>query len=221
MTVTINGKLNLDFGLDFIHKEIGAAEAKTYYVDIPLSDGSIDLTEGLSKIIRYNNRQIEMVFEIRKDRTEWPQLMSDLNQEWNGKTVKIIFSDDPEYYWTGRALVSALEDHGFTAGVTVTVNAEPYKRTVAPEIYGPFAVPAASSVTITLANTHPKAWPYFYDDNGVFTVIYDGDNYGTAGFFEHKIWGLEFSQGLVNITLQNDYPNDPQNIYVYLEGGEL
>lgn len=220
MTVTINGKLNLDFGLDFIHKEIGEAEAKTYYVDIPLSDGSIDLTESLSKIIRYNNREITMVFEIRKDRTEWAQLMSDLNQEWNGRQVKVVFSDDTEYYWRGRASVGALEDHGFTAGVTLTVNAEPYKRTVAPEIYGPFTLASNTSETVTIANTHVKAWPSFYCSSAMVEVTYDGDVWGDIGFLEHTFYGLELPNGLSTITLTNDWPAST-DVYIEVEGGEL
>ena len=220
MTVTINEKLNLDFGLDFIHKEIGEAEAKTYYVDIPLSDGSIDLTESLSPIIRYNNREITMVFEIRKDRTEWAQLMSDLNQEWNGRQVKVVFSDDTEYYWRGRASVGALEDHGFTAGVTVTVNAEPYKRTVAPEIYGPFTVAAGTSETVTIANTHIKSWPSFYCSVSNVKVIYDGDNYGYTGYMSHTIYGLELPNGIKTLTLENGW-NTAIVCYIELEGGDL
>ena len=220
MTVTINGKLNLDFGMDFIHKEIGEAEAKTYYVDIPLSDGSIDLTEALSTNIRYNNREIVMVFEIRKDRTEWPQLMSDLQQEWHGRAVKVIFSDDTEYYWQGRASVGPLEDHGATAGVTVTLNAQPYKRTVAPEIYGPITIASGTSETVTIANTHVKAWPSFYCSSNTVKVYYDGDDWGHIGYMSHVIYGLELPNGILTLTLENGW-NSSLDCYIEVEGGEL
>lgn len=220
MTVTINGKLNLDFGMDFIHKEIGEAEAKTYYVDIPLSDGSIDLTEALSTNIRYNNREIVMVFEIRKDRTEWPQLMSDLQQEWHGRAVKVIFSDDTEYYWQGRASVGPLEDHGATAGVTITLNAHPYKRTVAPEIYGPYTLAANTSETVTIANTHVKAWPSFYSSQAMVDVTYDGDTWEDVGFIDHTCYGMEFPNGLSTLTLANSWPYSI-DVYIEVEGGEL
>lgn len=131
-TVSINGKINTDWNMDFLGKTIEAPKVKTKKINIPMRDGSIDLTESLDGIAHYENREIEMRFEIRASRIEWPHLQMELANAYHGQIVSIIFDDDSDHYWTGRAYVSEIADHKSTAGITITVDAEPYRRTVAP-----------------------------------------------------------------------------------------
>lgn len=221
MTVTINDKLNTDLGLDFIHKEIAPAEPKLYKVSVPLSDGDIDVTDTVSSVVRYNNREIQIVFEIRKERREWAALMSELNRLWNGKTVRVTFSDDPSFYWRGRAVVGALEDHGYTAGVTVTVDAEPFKRTLAREVTV-FNVGSTSS-TFNLHCSHTIGIPYFVLENtGTASLVcgqISGTIYNTALIKRDRVYGLELRYGDTDIRLQSDSRNP--TIKVEIEGGEL
>lgn len=130
-TVSINGKINTDWNMDFLGKSIEAPKVKTKSIDVPLRDGIIDLTEALDGIVHYNNREIEMRFEIRAERIEWPHLQMELANAYHGKTVQVIFDDDSDHYWTGRAYVSEIADHKSTAGIKITVEAEPFRRTVA------------------------------------------------------------------------------------------
>lgn len=130
MFVSINDKNNLDYRMDLRHKEIGEASPRTRFVKVPFADGGKDITNAADPEVRFENRTITMVFEIREDRNEWASVMSELNNEINGRTVRLIFSDDTLWFWSGRATVSRLTDNGSTASVTISVNAEPHKRSV-------------------------------------------------------------------------------------------
>ena len=46
---------------------------------------------------------------------------------FHGKKVKIIFDDDPAYYWIGRASVSGYETAWTLGKITITASVEPYK----------------------------------------------------------------------------------------------
>lgn len=146
--VTINGKRNMDWGLDFLGKTISAPEIKKNTVDIPLRDGIIDLTEDMDGIVRYKNRTIEMRFEIRAKRIDWPHLQMELFNAYHGQRVEVIFDDDSDHYWTGRASVSAIEDHTSTAGIKVIVDAEPFRRLIEPIWKGNIELSGANRIVL-------------------------------------------------------------------------
>ena len=62
----------------------------------------------------------------------WPTMYSKVQSLFHGKQVKVIFDDDTEYYYSGRATVSNYTRFQTLGTFTITVNADPYKY----EIYG-------------------------------------------------------------------------------------
>lgn len=107
-------------------------EPKTNIIDIPGADGLIDLTESLSGRTLYNNRVITMEFGRGLKKEAWPTMYSRIQSLFHGKQVKIIFDDDTEYYYLGRATVSDYARTQMLGTLTITVSAEPYKY----EMYG-------------------------------------------------------------------------------------
>lgn len=156
MIVEINGKLNRDWNLDLLSKVIAPATAKVNKIDIPAADGSIDLTEALGGIVRYNNRKITMQFEIRAPRIEWERLRSELFEAYNGKNVVIAFDDDADYEWHGRASIGEIVNHKSTGGIKIEVDAEPFKRTRAPIHRETIQMTSTASHVVNYNCTHSR-----------------------------------------------------------------
>lgn len=102
-------------------------EVKTHIEDIPGADGAADLTDSLIGRPTYYNREIKMEFGRGLDRLKWPAMYSRIMELFHGKKVKVIFDDDPSYYYTGRAAVSDYNRIQTLGTILITVTAEPYK----------------------------------------------------------------------------------------------
>ncbi|ADL03378.1 conserved hypothetical protein [[Clostridium] saccharolyticum WM1] len=107
-------------------------EPKINTQDIPGADGILDLTESLVGRTLYNNRIITMEFGRGLEKSAWPTMYSRVQSLFHGKQVKVIFDDDTEYYYSGRAAVSDYTRTQMLGTLVITVNADPYKY----EMYG-------------------------------------------------------------------------------------
>lgn len=102
-------------------------ELKSYYQDVPGGDGSIDLTEANAGRPTYNRREITMNFQCELPMNRWTSTMSEILRHFHGKEGKVIFEDDPDYYYIGRMAVSDYQRAVQTGSFAIMVNAEPYK----------------------------------------------------------------------------------------------
>lgn len=100
---------------------------KTYYQDVPGGDGSLDLSEAMAGRVVYERRTITLNFGCGYPINQWPALFSEILKLFHGKMGKLIFDDDPGYYYTGRMSVSNYERVRQLGTFTVTVEADPYK----------------------------------------------------------------------------------------------
>ena len=143
---TLNGKHTYtDYGLYVTNPNpVEPPEVKAEYIEVPGRNGQIDLTEALTGYTVYNNRQIVLELGGRKRSQDWPGFMSNFLNDLHGKSVKVIFDNDPSYYYQGRATVeSDYEKGNEIARFTLTINAEPYKysnqSTTEPWLWDPFS----------------------------------------------------------------------------------
>ena len=143
---TLNGKHTYtDYGLYVTNTNpVEPPEVKAEYIEVPGRNGQIDLTEDLTGYTVYNNRQIVLKLGGRKRSQDWPGFMSNFLNDLHGKSVKVIFDNDPSYYYQGRATVeSDYEKGNEIARFTLTINAEPYKysnqSTTEPWLWDPFS----------------------------------------------------------------------------------
>ena len=197
MRVELNGTDVSVWYMDFTHKEIAEASAKTNSIDIPLTDGSTDLTELLSGKVRYKNRQIKIDLEIRAPRHDWPGLISAFQAAYNGKMITVRFSDDTEHFWEGRASVGPLKDKKATAGITVTVDALPFKREMVEKTMD---VTVAASETVTVLCREMRGYPLFYVSADM--TVSDGVETYSLTAAQQKAYGLEFSKGENELTFE-------------------
>lgn len=116
-----------DYGLFLTDKiDTGTPEPKLTTYDVQGADGVLDLTEATTGEVKYGNRTITMPFAFR---TKWHEAaLSALRQKLHGKVLDIVLDEDPEYFWHGRLSVVPGESTPNSMQVTITCDAEPYKR---------------------------------------------------------------------------------------------
>lgn len=100
---------------------------KTIYQDIPGADGSLDLSTAIAGRIIYERRVITLNFGCGYPMDKWPEVFSEILQNFHGREGKLIFDDDPMYYYTGRMTVSEYSRARTLGTFTISVNADPYK----------------------------------------------------------------------------------------------
>lgn len=115
-----------DFGLYIESKDIPLPPIKTNYVDIPYTDGSIDLTEALGEV-KYNNRPIKINLFAIKPIQKWEQYKTELANYLHGKKFKIIFDADDQFYYIGRVSIEEQSCNRILGKIVLSCDCEPYK----------------------------------------------------------------------------------------------
>lgn len=170
--VSLNGKhTNYDYGLYVTNTNpVAPPEAKTQHIEVPGRNGNIDITETLTGYTIYGNREITLQLGGKKLENAWPSFMSNFINEIHGKQVKVIFDDNPDYYYIGRAVVESDYTRGNRiATFTVTIDAEPYKYEI-------------------LSTIEPWKWDLFSFVNG---IIRQYNNIVVSGSREYTVTGSE------------------------------
>ena len=133
-TITIDGTSTVydlrDLGFLLSDYSIPDPNARRHEVDVPGRDGTLDLTEALGGVY-FENRTVELTLSGNAASSEYFQRnCSILRNAFDGRVCRLTFSDDPNYYWLGRAGVGAerLGRHHMT--VTITIDAYPYKLAI-------------------------------------------------------------------------------------------
>ena len=106
---------------------ISPPSPKTVYVDIPASNGIIDLTESLTGDVKFANRTITCEFNVIDVRKKWSNIYSDVLDFLHGQMTTIILDEDPDYIYKGRVQVNEWKSNKRTATIVIEGNVEPYK----------------------------------------------------------------------------------------------
>lgn len=187
----IEDKTSEDFGLGFLKAEIGTPEVKRYTVSVPGRDGDPDLTEALGGV-HFGNRTITLYFD-REDRGFADSLdgYEKLVNFLHGRKFKISFSDDPEYYYVGRASLSYAKETYAESSYTVDLICEPYKyRKILTEVN----VPAnTDGEVITLHNGRMPVNPTF--SNSAPTRVEFGDVSISIGAGVYVLTAVQLDEG--------------------------
>lgn len=102
---------------------------KTVLVDIPGSDGILDLSEVLTGYPVYNNREGSFEFIVENGYKDWSVLYSEISDYLHGKTMKAVLEDDPNYYYEGLFSVNEWKSNsdGTWSNIVIDYNVKPYK----------------------------------------------------------------------------------------------
>lgn len=181
---------------------------KTIYQDIPGADGSLDLSTAIAGRIIYERRAITLNFGCGYPMDKWPEVFSEVLQNFHGREGKLIFDDDPMYYYAGRMTVSEYSRARTLGTFTISVNADPYKYelTASDEdwLWDPFSfekgiirdykeLEVTGSLSLTVPGTQRWVIPEITVSTAM-TVSYDGKDYelkqGT-----NKIYDIVIKEG--------------------------
>lgn len=99
----------------------------THFVTIPGRDGYIDLSEAIAGRPIYTERDIEIEFGSLKTPSTWPAQISQIYNYFHGKTIRLIFDDDTDWYYEGRAAIEGFAFFRQVGVFTLKVKAKPYK----------------------------------------------------------------------------------------------
>lgn len=119
-----------DFGMILTSYTIAPATRKTNYVSIPGRNGDLDLSDYLG--VAYEDRTITITFFKMLDKfSNLTDFQSNLETKLNGNRMKVIFSNDSNFYWDARISVDSINKlQGRAIEITITCNANPYKINV-------------------------------------------------------------------------------------------
>lgn len=126
-TLTIGGiDTYANLKLLLVKSELKPPEPKTYLVDVPGGNGTIDLTEALTGDVAYSNRQQEFAFAVVRP-ADFEALKSRVSNLLHGRRFDYRLSWDPGYTYSGRFSVSGYEESPGVGTIVVSVDADPYK----------------------------------------------------------------------------------------------
>lgn len=131
----VGGKdISIAYGLVMIDGyTLEPPEPKFYNVEVPGSDGFIDLTEALNGDVTYNNRKQQFTFYLI-DPLNFEHTKTLISNYLHGRAFDYQISMDPEYTYHGRFSVKAYTQpsgsdsySGQVAAIQIDIDAEPYK----------------------------------------------------------------------------------------------
>jgi len=142
---------------------ISEPEMETKYIDIPGMDGQLDVSEALSGRPIYKTRQINIEVGGIRERNNWDAVISSMRNSIHGREVKLIFDNDPSYYWKGRIYITDFDRARRLGTFTLSMPAaDPYKYNIQdsgePWLWDPFnfltdSIHDYSSIQITGSGT--------------------------------------------------------------------
>lgn len=164
--LSLNGvDIQETYGFYLKWRRLSAPEAQIDMIVIPGSDRAIDLTETFGDVY-YNQRSIELGMKHPGD--DWVDDYEGLLENYHGQICTIVFANDPNWYWTGRVIVSEYDSKTHSLSMSATVF--PYKLSgtltaVSATVDG---VTEANAETVTLTRSRLKLSPKV-------TVVTDDD----------------------------------------------
>ncbi len=113
--------------LEIIHTStnIGEAEPIIKTIEIPGTNNKLDLSEAYGAVL-YNQRTLVFGFHILKSRSECLEKFTEVRNLLNGKRMDIVWGEDSDYVYNGRAKVTAYMDKSVGV-IEVEAICGPYK----------------------------------------------------------------------------------------------
>lgn len=224
-------------------------ELKEDYVDVPGSNGSLDMSEVLTGYPLFENRHGTLQFFLYDDSLTANTKLTKIRNYLHGRKHKIILNDEPEYYYVGRLMMH--ESHPTTEGeyavFDLEYNLEPYKYEVAASdedwLWDPFnfetgvirdyrniEVFEEEFTTVTVIGSPKPTVPIFIVEKVGTGHVDDGGTWFPVQLMiegDGTIYGLKEGTNVIpKIVLHNQeyelkFTNNDANVTIRYRGGAL
>lgn len=127
MTVEISSE-NLNRWGIVTDVNIESPETDVRKIYVPGHNGELDFTEALIGEPVFKNRTITIKMTVvDSDKNLFRQKMTELKNYLHGRQHNIIFSDDSDFYYSGRCSLEEQRINRARGDITITIDAYPYK----------------------------------------------------------------------------------------------
>lgn len=99
---------------------------KLSYIEIPGTQGEVDITESLAGEVLYEMREGSLEFLVAKPYL-WDETYTKIKRSIHGVKTTLILDTEPSFYYQGRVYVSDFKSDKNFSTITLTYKLEPYK----------------------------------------------------------------------------------------------
>ena len=179
-----------DWNIVLTKASIPLPSVKTSTVDIKGANGILDLSEVLTGDVCYSNRDIKLTFSLMED-MEYNSTISNIANYLHGKKVTLKLTNDDEYFYSGRAIISQWEYSPGKGTLVISINADPYKYSVTES--NVLVNLNNETKSLTLPNKRMRVSPTLVVTGSV-TMTFEGKTY-TLQAGEQQLLNFVLSEG--------------------------
>lgn len=106
---------------------ISPPSVKVKQVDIPGTNGVMDLSSVLTGYPTYGNRTGSLEFILAPGFDYWENAKALIMGYLHGKITKVYLKDDPDHYYIGMLSVNGLKSDAKTNGITINYDLQPFR----------------------------------------------------------------------------------------------
>ena len=184
-----------DWNIVLTKADIPFPSVKTSIVDIKGANGILDLSEVLTGDVCYGNRDIKLTFAMMEDR-DYYSTMTDIANYLHGKKVTLKLSNDDEYFYSGRAVISMCEYSYGKSSLVIKMSADPFKYSVTES--NAFVNLNNETKSLVLPNKRMRVSPTLVVTGSV-AMTFEGKSY-TLQAGEQQLLNFVLSEGDNNVS---------------------
>ena len=106
---------------------VNPPSVRTSMINVPGSDGSLDLTDVLIGRPTYENRNGTWDFYVDNGYGKWADRYSEIMAYLHGKDLTAVLEDDPLFYYKGRFSVNEWRSDPYYSRISINYSVGPYK----------------------------------------------------------------------------------------------
>ena len=186
-----------DFFLLLKSKEIEAAQPKVNEIEIEGADSSLDFTDYFGEV-KFEKRELKFEFQTIVPVKEFMNLFSKIQNAVQGKKLKIILDDDPDFYYLGRVAFDKWRTDKNIGKITAICTCEPYKYRIRNTI---IKKDVSESVVIACPNLKKSVVPIITTTDAC-QIEFNNNIYQLVDSGVYEVPEIEFKEGnnLLRVT---------------------
>lgn len=170
---------------------------KSYLIDVPGADGSIDLTDAFRGGPSFSNREQSFVFGVI-DPENFEETKTKVSNFLHGRAFDYELTMDPGYTYHGRFSIDEYYSEVYIGYIKITVSADPYKS----KGLQTYVANAAGGTYVFLESGRKPVCPTF--EFGSETIVRMGDVRARMQRGSYKVPGLWLKEGINQIYLNSN-----------------